>query len=763
MAARKAKHAAGAAEPAGAVLPVWLGREAIVERVRAHDTVVLVGETGSGKTTQIPQFLMQAGLASPRHTIIVTLPRRVAATSLARRVAAELGCADPATISPRSPQAAGSGEPPELVGYSVRFDERSNRNTVIRFATDGMLIREVIGRVGATSETDEPHVGLLKRCSVLILDEAHERSLRTDMLLGLAKKIQRERRRRAEAGEGYTPLKVVVMSATIDAEAFARFFGAEERGVAPTAGPRVPILYVAGRQHTVRLFHTEESCQDWTDAAVRTVLQLHVAKPRGDILVFATGQEEIEAMAQSLQTYAAQLDAWARAERRAPVAQLQVRPLYAALGPAAQAAVFAPTPPDARKVVLATNIAETSITIPGIRYVVDSGLAKEKVYAPHTGIEALHVQPIAQASAAQRAGRAGREAAGECYRLYTRDAYEALRKAPVPEIHRTDLAGAALQLYAMGLDPFTFEWLDPPDTTLLREAVLHLAELDAVEMYRRTSSGLRVRLTPLGAKMAVLPMAPAYARMLLAAAERGPSVARQARDLVSVLSADRGLFLEPHDPDKREAADRAREAFLDPSGDHATCLRALYAYLTVRAAGAGAKHELRMWCQAHFVHERTIRNVLAIRKQLMRICATHGIPCDDEASRHEPAAASEADDADPDALTVVRGGGTFRAPTDTQSYTELISCLATGRLSHTALRQPDGTYRRIAGGQAFKLHPSCTLHPSRSAARGAASLLPPAIVFEELVLTSQTFARTVSRIEPAWLQEAVAGNKGSAA
>ena len=242
-------------------------------------------------------------------------------------------------------------------------------------------------------------------------------------------------------------------------------------------------------------------------------------------------------MAQSLQTYAAQLDAWARAERRAPVAQLQVRPLYAALGPAAQAAVFAPTPPDARKVVLATNIAETSITIPGIRYVVDSGLAKEKAYAPHTGIEALHVQPIAQASAAQRAGRAGREAAGECYRLYTRDAYEALRKAPVPEIHRTDLAGAALQLYAMGLDPFTFEWLDPPDTTLLREAVLHLAELDAVEMYRRTSSGLRVRLTPLGAKMAVLPMAPAYARMLLAAAERGPSVARQARDLVSVLSA----------------------------------------------------------------------------------------------------------------------------------------------------------------------------------------------------------------------------------
>ena len=750
----------------GDALPVAAGRETIVQRVREHDTVILVGETGSGKTTQVPQFLFDAGIvdANRKAMIGITQPRRVAATSLARRVASEMGCADPASLAPKH-----TSDKPEHVGYAVRFDDRTNRNTRIKFLTDGMLIREILGPIELPSASESNKLrgkgALLKRYAVLIIDEAHERSLRTDLVLGLVREIQRERRRRVDAGEpGALPLKVVIMSATIDAERFARFFATEQ-------ALDVPILYVAGRQHAVRLFHTEASCEDWTDAAVRAVMQIHVSKPLGDVLVFATGQEEIESLAQSLQLFASQLDAWAAAEGRTDVPALLVRPLYAALGPAASAAVFAPTPPNTRKVVLATNIAETSITIPGVRYVVDSGLVKEKVFSPQTGVETLQVLPISQSSSVQRAGRAGREAPGECYRLYTKEAYGTLPKEPVPEIHRTELSAAALQLYALGLDPFAFGWLDPPDTALLQEAALHLAELGAI--HSEAVGGAKVvRLTPLGRQLALLPIVPSYARLLVAAAERGPEVARQARDLVSVLSADRGVFVEPHDAERREAAERARDVFVDASGDHATLLNALYGYLAARAhahgahagggASAGARHELRMWCQTHGVHERTMRNVLAIRKQLMRICQQHGLQCDDEArgagAARDVPRVDDDEDADGDALIVTRGGGgpgASAGAAGAEDYSALLQCLGQGRLSNTALRQPDGTFRRIAGGLSFKLHPSCTLHPARHGARGTSAASVQAIVFEELVLTTQAFARTVSKIEPAWLQALV--------
>lgn len=675
----------GSAAPS--VLPVWAGKDTIIARLRSHDTIVLVGETGSGKTTQVPQFLLQAGLVPSAGAcmIAVTQPRRVAATSLARRVASEMGCTDPATVVPRSQ------DPRALVGYAVRFDDRTSRATRIKFLTDGMLIREILGPAKVQDDgAVSARLGVLKRYGVLIIDEAHERSLRTDMVLGLAKRIQRERLDRIARGDtSLPPLKIVVMSATIDAKAFATFF---------TLRAPPPILYVAGRQHGVRLYHTQDSCQDWTDAAVRTVMQIHVSKPRGDVLVFATGQEEIEALSQTLQLLAAQVAPWAR-EHEAEVPELLVRPLYAALGPSASSAVFAPTPDGSRKVVLATNIAETSVTIPGIRYVVDSGLAKEKVFSPQTGVETLQVRPISQSSSLQRAGRAGREASGECYRLYTRPAYDSLQPMPIPEIHRTELSGAVLQLYAMGVDPFTFDWIDPPEHALLQEAVLHLAELGAV-----ASREDGVRLTALGLKLAALPVTPSYARLLVAAAEHGPQVAGQARDLVSILSADRSLFVEAHDADKRDAVDQAREIFFDASGDHATMLNALRAYMMVRdhayaqhATPSAARQELRMWCQTHFVHDRTVQNVLAIRKQLSRICAQHGIVCDDGTSATENEA-QESESEDEDALMVERPGSASLQG-DKETYTALLQCLGIGRLSHTALRQPDGSFRRVAGGQ----------------------------------------------------------------
>lgn len=742
---------------AARVLPVWAGKEKIVQRIRENDTVILVGETGSGKTTQVPQFLLQEGIlpSEGQHLIGITQPRRVAATSLARRVASELGCADPATLKEKQH----NDNLPEWVGYSVRFDDRTTRHTRIKFLTDGMLIREILGpsprkRSKASGNHSKDSVEYpLKRYAVLIIDEAHERSLRTDMVLGLAKRIQRDRRARIEAGDASVyPLKIVVMSATIDAERFAQFF---------SHGQPVPILYVAGRQHGVRVYHTESSCQDWTDAAVRTVMQIHVSKPLGDILVFATGQEEIEAMARSLKLYAAQLDAWGEEQGHESVPAMLIRPLYAALGPSASAAVFAPTPENTRKVVLATNIAETSITIPGVRYVVDSGLVKEKVFSPQTHVETLQVLPVSQSSSLQRTGRAGREGPGECYRLYTREAFQELQPQPTSEIHRTELSGAVLQLYAMGIDPFTFDWMEPPATSLLHEAVLQLAELGAVDSRKE-----EVQLTPLGHRLAALPVTPSYARLLLAAAERGPEVASQARDLVSILSADRGLFVEVSDPEKREAAENARELFVDSSGDHATMLNALKAYLFAQqhafqshSTPAAARQELKMWCQTHAMHERTVKNVLAIRKQLTRICVQHGIECADHMVGHALSTSSggEDDDSDSedDALIVTRNASGLSKDAE-HSYTELLQCLGMGRLSHVALRQPDGSFRRIAGGQSFKLHPTCVLHPSRHGARGVSHDTVQAIVFEELVMTSQTFARTVSKLEPVWLQALLA-------
>ena len=795
-------------------LPIAAGKDAILQAIRDHDTVVVLGETGSGKTTQIPQYLFEAGFAHD-HIIGVTQPRRVAATSLARRVAAEMGCPDPA-----SDPVKGTKPSSRLVGYSIRFDDRTSKHTRIKFMTDGMVLREMIGdgnsnsnsnsnndkEKGKAKEQPQPHLSssLLSRYSVLIIDEAHERTLRTDMVLGLAKRIQRERKLlranwirsgKPAAEHEPTELKIVVMSATLDAKSFADFFSSPSKALASasTAQNRagrhssgqddgetqdssppetrksdVPILYVKGRQHTVTTFHTEEPSQEWADAALRTVLQIHVSRPPGDILVFMTGQEEIESLAKSLEVYASQLPQWAEHEGKPAPLGLLVAPLYAALGPSASVKVFAPTPPHTRKVVLATNIAETSITIPGIVYVIDCGLAKEKVYTPQTSVESLQTQEISQSAARQRAGRAGRERSGECYRLYTQDAFRRLSLVATPEILRTDLAGAVLQLCAMGQDPYHFDWMDAPDGLGLRDAVIHLVQLGALTVQ---TNGLA--LTERGRRMALLPVAPAYARALLAAAERGPTVCRQVRDVIAVLSADRGVLHDPTDPEKRDEATRAKSTFAHPSGDHGTMLNVLYAYLDQARLG---RDQLRAWCTNYWVHERSIKNVLHIRRQLAQLCKQQGLVCDDDAPKPAAAAAAtgtgtgtgdegseESENEDTDGLFVTRKSDVStlsmneRGAGPQDDYAEMRQCMLAGRLQNAALRTPEGLWKRVAGGAPFKLHPSSVLHGAQRVGAGSGVQRKlEAILFEELVFTSQNFARTVSRIEPAWLQEAAA-------
>uniref|UniRef100_A0A673GQX2 RNA helicase n=1 Tax=Sinocyclocheilus rhinocerous TaxID=307959 RepID=A0A673GQX2_9TELE len=337
----------------------------------------IFSETGSGKTTQIPQYLYEAGIG--RQGIIgITQPRRVAAISLAARVAEE-----------KKVQLG------KLVGYTVRFEDVTSSETKLKFMTDGMLLREAIG---------DP---LLLRYTVVILDEAHERTVHTDVLFGVVKAAQRKR-----TEQNKIPLKVVVMSATMDVDLFSQYFN------------KSPVLYLEGRQHPIQIYYTKQSQSDYLQAALVSIFQIHQV-PSHDILVFMTGQEEIEALARTCRDISKHLP-----ESCGP---MTVVPLYASLPPAQQLRVFQP---GSRKVVLSTNIAETSITISGIKYVIDTGMVKAKRYNPGSGLEVLAVQRVSKAQAWQRSGRAGREDAGSCYRLYTEEEFDNLANMTVPEIQR---------------------------------------------------------------------------------------------------------------------------------------------------------------------------------------------------------------------------------------------------------------------------------------------------------------------------------------
>ncbi|KAK8654406.1 hypothetical protein V6N13_128374 [Hibiscus sabdariffa] len=369
-------------------LPVWQQKEEFLQVLKANQTLILVGETGSGKTTQIPQFVLDAvDIETPdkrrKMMVACTQPRRVAAMSVSRRVAEEMDV----TIG-------------EEVGYSIRFEDCSGARTVLKYLTDGMLLREAM--------TDP----LLERYKVIILDEAHERTLATDVLFGLLKEVLKNR----------PDLKLVVMSATLEAEKFqGYFYGA-------------PLMKVPGRLHPVEIFYTQEPERDYLEAAIRTVVQIHMCEPPGDILVFLTGEEEIEDACRKITKEVGNMG-----DQVGPV---KVVPLYSTLPPAMQQKIFEPALPPVkedgpagRKIVVSTNIAETSLTIDGIVYVIDPGFSKQKVYNPRVRVESLLVSPISKASAHQRSGRAGRTQPGKCFRLYTEKSFNNdLQPQTYPEI-----------------------------------------------------------------------------------------------------------------------------------------------------------------------------------------------------------------------------------------------------------------------------------------------------------------------------------------
>ena len=432
-------------------LPVFKVRAKFLKLFKKNRVLVICGATGSGKSTQLPKFLLQAKLLPHGTMVGITQPRRVAAVTVAKRVASEL----------KTPLG-------QRVGYAVRFDNCTCRATKIKYMTDGILLREAM---------IDPS---LKRYSVIVIDEAHERTLHSDILFGILKDLLSKRE---------TDVTVIIMSATLEMDMFVRYFDGSQS------------LSVPGRQHPVQIYYTYEPCQDYVEAALTTAFQIHLDEAPGDILVFLTGQEEIEG-AEALMTKRARL-------LPAEVQKLLVCPIFSALDNAKQYEVFAPTPPGMRKVILATNIAESSITIPGVKYVVDTGLAKMRGYKATSGMECLVVVPISKQQAQQRSGRAGRDSAGKCYRLYREVAYKELRDSVLPEICRSNLANVILQLKVIGVDnPMEFDFIQPPSIPAMRSAMQQLVLLGAL----RPSDG---SLSDLGKKIASLPLEPMYARLLL--------------------------------------------------------------------------------------------------------------------------------------------------------------------------------------------------------------------------------------------------------
>ncbi|KAF9778682.1 P-loop containing nucleoside triphosphate hydrolase protein [Thelephora terrestris] len=626
-------------------LPIAQGKPEIIRELQRNSVTILVGETGSGKSTQIPQYILEAGISRGK-CIAITQPRRVGATSLAARVATERGV--PLGTS---------------VGYSIRFDENYCPSTKIKFITDGMLVRELISDA------------LLSHYGVIIIDEAHERTLRTDVLLASLKRIL-QRRNGLPLGHDQptNPLKVVIMSATLDARRFSDFFGGAE------------LIYVKGRQYAVRIFHTPAGQPDFVEAALRTFFQIHTSNSAGDVLIFLPGQEEIENLLSSINFYARQLPQG--------VMPVLVYPMYSSLHPSQQSKVFEPTPYGSRKCILATNIAETSITIPGIKYVIDTGKCKEKRYVAKeasSGVDTLLTRDISRSSAMQRAGRAGREGEGFCFRVYPMHAFDSMVPALEPEICRCDLTAVILELKCLGLDVEGHDFMDDPDEEAVHSGLTTLSILGAIDKHQN--------LTDAGRKMAELPVDPKFARTILASGELGCS--KEVIDVVSAFSVSSRLFLGT--PSNDSAAVDAREKFKHPSGDHCTILNAFRAYQeVVSSASSGAT---KSWCAANSLNERALSEAMEIRRQLRKICGRIGINTDISCgSQVQP----------------------------------ILRCLVLGLVQNTAFVQPNGLYKQVMGSSVMKIHPGSVVQMSH-----------PAIVYNELVLTTQMYARGVSVISKA--------------
>lgn len=638
-------------------LPAYAAKNELMRMIAENQIVVVIGETGSGKTTQLTQFLCEEGYAKniekdgSRLLVGCTQPRRVAAMSVAKRVSEEVGC-----------------KLGEEVGYSIRFEDRtSTRKTKIKYLTEGILLREMLA---------DPN---LDSYSCVIMDEAHERTLNTDILLGLFRQLLRKRR----------DLKLIVTSATMNADRFSLFFG------------NAPTFFIPGRTFPVEVFYSRSGCSDYVETTVKQVVTIHLAnkKSDGDILVFMTGQEDIEATCELIKQKLALLES---------PPPLDIFPIYSSMPQDLQQRIFTRQNAERRKVVVATNIAETSLTVDGVKYVVDCGLVKMKLFNARLGMDALQVVPISLANAQQRSGRAGRTGPGIAYRLYTEKAASSqeMHVQPIPEIQRANLSLVMLMLKSLRVDDVVnFPFLDPPPRDLVACSLYDLWAMGALD-----NAG---HLTELGSRLALFPMEPTLAKVMMLSCQAEFQCSADMATIVAMLSVP-NVFYRPKE--RAQEADSAREKFLVADLDHLTLLNVYTQWEQRSRAPNMTPARLAAWSTRNFVQHRSLLRARDIRGQIVAILTKNKYPL-----------------------------------TKASSDAQIRRCLCAAyfhQLAKLVKMHGGGANAEYANVR----HPymKMYIHPTSALAVGG-EISPQYVVYDELVLTTREYMQCTTAVEPEWL------------
>ena len=629
-------------------LPIFEYKEKILELLKTNQIILIEGETGSGKTTQIPQYLYENGYCKDNKKICITQPRRVAAMSVASRVAYEMGvkCG-------------------HEIGYAIRFEENITKTTKIIYMTDGIFLRYLLSD------------NLLSDFSVIMIDEAHERSVYTDIIFGIIKELIQKRK----------DLRVIISSATLSTSKFQTYFF------------NAPVTKVPGRRFPVDIYYTKSPEPDYIEAAVVTALQIHISQAEelfdeestgGDILIFLTGQEEIELAKRMINNQIKKL--------RGKIPNCIVLAIYAALPSEEQAKIFLPVSKGERKIILATNIAETSITINGIAYVIDSGFCKQMCYDPRTGLETLAITPISKANAKQRAGRAGRVRPGKCFRLYTSSSYEnELEDDNVPEIQRNNLISMILLMKSLGINNLLdFDFMDPPPHEILIKALEQLYALGALN-----TEGT---LTQSGLKMIQLPIDPSLTKCILSSLKY--KCFNQILTIVSMLSIGASVYYDSNDD--KSNSNKAHAMFEHSEGDHFALLQIYNEWEETDFSN--------IWCTENYIHPKAMQKARNIKEQLEFICKNKlGIDIEDENLSEENKDIND----------------------------NIRKCIISGFFFNAACLNKDGIYRTIKNPHVVNIHPTSVLFKEN----------PRYIVYHELVYTTKEFMRYCIEVDAEWLLE----------